>query len=77
MLLQKNPLCYLNLNLPNTPSMAGATGRTLFTLSLSSSSSLTRLSLIPKPSSSSAASAPLVRRRRHAGNHRREALDLP
>ncbi|KAL5122866.1 DEAD-box ATP-dependent RNA helicase 39 [Glycine soja] len=48
MLLLKTPLCYLNLNLPNTPSMAGATGRTLFTLSLSSSSSLTRLSLIPK-----------------------------
>ncbi|KAK7315370.1 hypothetical protein VNO77_33916 [Canavalia gladiata] len=48
-MLVKAPLCYLNLKPPNliakAPSMAGATGRTLFILSLSSSSSsFTRLS---------------------------------
>ncbi|RDX81585.1 DEAD-box ATP-dependent RNA helicase 39, partial [Mucuna pruriens] len=42
-MLLKVPLCYLNLNPQSATSMAGATGRTLFTLSLSSSSSLTRL----------------------------------
>ncbi|TKY46106.1 DEAD-box ATP-dependent RNA helicase 39 [Spatholobus suberectus] len=42
-MLLRGPLCFLNLNPQNAASMAGATGRTLFTLSLSSSSSLTRL----------------------------------